>query len=203
MAGAEHTVGNEQGVSQPSTLMFDMANVDTARLKEYMDTHIHNLKGKEGYGGGGVWTDPEDSYDTPMRTLIPIRVNGLVMAARAISATHEAHGSLRTQGGAMGIGQAAGVLESQAALRDEQPREVPYAALKKCSSGRRHPCVATRREPRTRRNSPSTRHAKRWRRARSPGCTSPVARWWAQPCGTEARPSTTMGVPPLAGTHRH
>lgn len=284
MAGAEHTVGNEQGVSQPSTLMFDMAGVDTRRLKDYMDSHldsfewaselvalqpfspalqqehfvgqgfldviaqglssgelhlgrdsllflttthpglihfnstriagvdgrsaesltageiegrrqvmslskfltrhipgfeqaylagtgtqigvresrhitgeyvitgedvlhgrkfddviargyfpidIHNLKGKEGYGGGGVWTDPEDSYDIPMRTLIPIRVDGLVMAGRAISATHEAHGSLRTQGGAMGIGQAAGVLASQSALRNEQPREVPYGAVEK------------------------------------------------------------------------
>lgn len=284
LAGAEHTVGNDHGVSQPSTLMFDMANVDTRKLKDYMDanldkfewasemvalqpysedlqqehfvgqgfvdiiseglesgdlylgrnsilflttTHpglvhfnstriagvdgrsaesltageidgrkqvmslsafliahipgfenaylagtgtqigiresrhvtgeyvingedvlhgrkfddvvargyfpidIHNLKGKEGYGGGGVWTDPEDSYDIPMRTLIPVRLNGLVMAGRAISATHEAHGSLRTQGGAMGIGHAAGALASQAALRDERPRDVPYAAVER------------------------------------------------------------------------
>lgn len=284
MAGAEHTVGNDNGVSQPGTLMFDMANVDTERLKEYMDTHldnfewasemvalqpfsdklqqthfvgqgfldlvaegmareelylgrdsilflttthpglihfnstriagldgrsaesltaaeidgrkqvmslsefivkhvpgfenaylagtgtqvgiresrhvtgeyvitgedvlhgrkfddvvargyfpvdIHNLKGKEGYQGGGVWADPEDSYDIPMRTLIPVRVDGLVMSGRAISATHEAHGSLRTQGGAMGIGHAAGALAANAALRNEQPREVPYAAVAK------------------------------------------------------------------------
>lgn len=305
LAGAEHTVGNDHGVSQPSTLMFDMANVDTARLKQYMDTHlenfewasemvalqpfsddlqqqhfvgqgfldligegldsgelylgrdsilflttthpglvhfnstriagvdgrsaesltageidgrkqvmslaaflvkhvpgfedaylagtgtqigiresrhitgeyvitgedvlhgrkfddvvargyfpidIHNLKGKEGYGDdgdSGVWTDPEDSYDIPMRTLIPIRLDGLVMAGRAISATHEAHGSLRTQGGAMGIGQAAGVLASQAALRGERPRDVPYEAVESVllaqkASLRRDPVKAER-----------------------------------------------------------
>jgi len=95
----------------------------------YFPIDIHNLKGKEGYTGGGVWTVPEDSYDIPLRTLIPIRVNGLVMAGRAISATHEAHGSLRTQGGAMAIGQAAGVVASQGALRGEQPREVPYSVV--------------------------------------------------------------------------
>ncbi|GAB2746678.1 FAD-dependent oxidoreductase [Sinomonas soli] len=284
LAGAEHTVGNEGGISQPGTLMFDMANVDTDRLKQYMDEHldhfewasemvalkpfseklqqthfvgqgfldlvgqglrseelylgrdsilflttthpglvhfnstriagldgrsaesltraeidgrrqvmslsefivkhipgfenaylagtgtqvgvresrhitgeyvitgedvlsgrkfddvvvrgyfpvdIHNLKGKEGYQGGGLWADPEDSYDIPLRTLIPIRLNGLVMSGRAISATHEAHGSLRTQGGAMAIGHASGVLAAQAALRGEQPREVPYPAVER------------------------------------------------------------------------
>ncbi|MAB81763.1 FAD-dependent oxidoreductase [Microbacterium sp. UBA3394] len=297
LAGAEHTVGNDEGVSQPGTLMFDMANVDTEKLKAYMDSHldnfewasemvavqpfsdrlqqkhfvgqgfldvvgdalrtgdlylgrdsilflttthpglvhfnstrvagvdgrsaesltageidarkqvmsvsefiiknipgfedaylagtgtqigiresrhilgeyvitgedvlygrkfddviargyfpidIHNLKGKEGYAGGGVWTDPEDSYDIPMRTLIPRRINGLVMAGRAISATHEAHGSLRTQGGAMGIGHAAGALASQSALRGEQPREVPYAAVEKVLLGQN---ASLRRDP--------------------------------------------------------
>lgn len=284
LAGAEHTVGNDHGVSQPGTLMFDMANVDTAALKTYMDEHlddfewaselvalqpyaddlqqqhfvgqgfldvigeglssgelylgrnsilflttthpglmhfnstriagldgrsaesltageidgrrqvmslseyivkhipgfenaylagtgtqvgiresrhvvgeyvltgedvlhgrkfddvvargyfpidIHNLKGKEGYQGGGRWADPEDSYDIPLRTLVPVRLDGLVISGRAISATHEAHGSLRTQGGAMAIGQAAGVLAAEAALRDEQPREVPYAEVER------------------------------------------------------------------------
>ncbi|GAA2239219.1 FAD-dependent oxidoreductase [Herbiconiux moechotypicola] len=102
---------------------------DDVIARGYFPVDIHNLKGKEGYQGGGVWADPEDSYDIPLRTLIPVRLNGLVMAGRAISATHEAHGSLRTQGGAMGIGHAAGALASQAALRHEQPREVPYEAV--------------------------------------------------------------------------
>jgi 2-polyprenyl-6-methoxyphenol hydroxylase-like FAD-dependent oxidoreductase len=104
---------------------------DDVIARGYFPVDIHNLKGKEGYQGGGVWADPEDSYDIPLRTLIPIRVNGLVMAGRAISATHEAHGSLRTQGGAMGIGHAAGVLAAEAALRGEEAREVPYSRVEK------------------------------------------------------------------------
>jgi hypothetical protein len=114
--------------------VYEGRKFDDVIARGYFPIDIHNLKGKEGYsehGAGGVWTDPQDSYDIPMRTLIPVRLNGLVMAGRAISATHEAHGSLRTQGGAMGIGHAAGALASQAALRGEQPREVPYAAVEK------------------------------------------------------------------------
>ncbi|MBN9607444.1 MAG: FAD-dependent oxidoreductase [Actinomycetales bacterium] len=99
---------------------------DDVVVRGYFPVDIHNLKGKEGYQGGGVWADPEDSYDIPMRTLIPVRLDGLVMAGRAISATHEAHGSLRTQGGAMGIGHAAGALAATAALRGDEPRATPY-----------------------------------------------------------------------------
>jgi len=99
---------------------------DDVVVRGYFPVDIHNPTGKAGYQGGGVWSDPEDSYDIPMRTLIPRTIDGLVMAGRAISATHEAHGSLRTQGGAMGIGHAAGVLAARAALRGGVARDVPY-----------------------------------------------------------------------------
>ncbi|MCU1558232.1 MAG: hypothetical protein JWN09_2227, partial [Microbacteriaceae bacterium] len=102
---------------------------DDVVVRGYFPVDIHNLKGKEGYQGGGVWADPEDSYDIPMRTLIPRVIDGLVMAGRAISATHEAHGSLRTQGGAMGIGHAAGALAARAAKYGGVPRKVPYAEV--------------------------------------------------------------------------
>jgi hypothetical protein len=102
---------------------------DDVVVRGYFPVDIHNLKGKEGYQGGGVWADPEDSYDIPMRTLIPRVIDGLVMAGRAISATHEAHGSLRTQGGAMGIGHAAGALAARAAKYGGVPRKVPYVEV--------------------------------------------------------------------------
>jgi hypothetical protein len=102
---------------------------DDVVVRGYFPVDIHNLKGKEGYQGGGTWADPEDSYDIPMRTLIPKTIDGLVIAGRAISATHEAHGSLRTQGGAMGIGHAAGALAAKAVLHDGIPRNVPYVEV--------------------------------------------------------------------------
>ncbi|MDQ7906052.1 FAD-dependent oxidoreductase [Phytohabitans sp. ZYX-F-186] len=98
----------------------------------YFPIDIHNLKGKEGYGDdpdAGKWTDLDDSYDIPYRALVPKRVDGLIIAGRTISATHEAHGSFRTQGGVMGIGQAAGVAAAVAALGGVEPRKVDVPRL--------------------------------------------------------------------------
>lgn len=91
----------------------------------YFPIDIHNLKGKEGYTGGGHWNDLEDSYDIPLRCLIPRTIDNLVIAGRPISATHEAHGSLRTQGGAMGIGHAAGAAAAVASMSGVMPRKAP------------------------------------------------------------------------------
>ncbi|PZF97821.1 FAD-dependent oxidoreductase [Micromonospora endophytica] len=98
----------------------------------YFPIDIHNLKGKEGYGQDqdqGTWGDLDDSYDIPYRCLVPRRLDGLVIAGRAISATHEAHGSFRTQGGVMGIGQAAGTAAAVAALDGVEPRKVDVPRL--------------------------------------------------------------------------
>jgi hypothetical protein len=92
----------------------------------YFPVDIHNLKGKEGYVGGGHWLDLDDSYDIPMRSLIPRRIENLVIAGRPISATHEAHGSLRTQGGAMGIGHGAGAIAATAVRAGLEPRKVSH-----------------------------------------------------------------------------
>ena len=99
----------------------------------YFPIDIHNIKGKEGYNpddpNAGKWTDLDDSYDIPYRALVPKRVDGLVIAGRTISATHEAHGSFRTQGGVMGIGQAAGVAAGLAAVDGVEPRKVDVPRL--------------------------------------------------------------------------
>lgn len=96
----------------------------------YFPIDIHNLKGAAGYfPGQGVWADLDDSYDIPYRCLVPRELDGLLIAGRTISATHEAHGSFRTQGGVMGIGQAAGTAAGLAALSGVQPRDLNIAEL--------------------------------------------------------------------------
>jgi hypothetical protein len=90
----------------------------------YFPIDIHSPSGAGGYGAGSVWTVPEDSYDIPLRCLIPKELDGLVVAGRSISATHEAHGSLRTQGGVMAIGQAAGTVAGLASLAGVEPRVI-------------------------------------------------------------------------------
>lgn len=88
---------------------------------------IHNPDGAAGYredGQGGSWTDLKDTYDIPIRCLIPAHIDGMVLSGRCISGSSEAHGSYRTQGGIMGIGQASGVIAGLCALQGVEPRAV-------------------------------------------------------------------------------
>lgn len=120
---------------------------DDVIARGYFPVDIHNLAGKEGYGRGGVWSDLADAYDIPYRCLVPVEIGGLVVAGRAISATHEAHGSFRTQGGVMAIGQAAGTAAALAANKAVEPVEVDILLLQEelesqGASLRRDPAVA-------------------------------------------------------------
>lgn len=93
----------------------------------YFPMDVHNPDGATGYTEGeqgGCWVDLEDTYDIPFRCLIPAHIDGLVLSGRCISGSSEAHGSYRTQGGIMGIGQASGVIAGLAAKADTLPREL-------------------------------------------------------------------------------
>ncbi|MCK4552128.1 MAG: FAD-dependent oxidoreductase, partial [Tenericutes bacterium] len=62
----------------------------------------------------------------PLRCLIPLKIEGLIVAGRCISATHEASAAIRVIPTAMAIGEAAGVLAATAINENILPREVPY-----------------------------------------------------------------------------
>ncbi|HWC24988.1 MAG TPA: FAD-dependent oxidoreductase [Solirubrobacteraceae bacterium] len=64
------------------------------------------------------------AYDIPLRCLIPRDVDGLLVAGRCISGTHEAHSSYRVTPIALATGQAAGVAAALAAQGGVAPREV-------------------------------------------------------------------------------
>jgi glycine/D-amino acid oxidase-like deaminating enzyme len=61
------------------------------------------------------------SYSVPMRSLIPLGVDRVVVGGRSISATHEAQSSVRGQAVCMVTGHAAGTIAALAALRDVSP----------------------------------------------------------------------------------
>ncbi len=69
---------------------------------------------------------PGESYDIPLRCLIPKGVEGLLVAGRCISGTHETHSSYRVMPVAMATGQAAGACAALASRRELQPRQVPW-----------------------------------------------------------------------------
>jgi hypothetical protein len=67
---------------------------------------------------------PGEAYDIPLRCLLPRNVEGLLVAGRCISGTHEAHSSYRVMPIVMATGQAAGVCAALAARRGVMPREI-------------------------------------------------------------------------------
>ncbi|MDQ3569497.1 MAG: FAD-dependent oxidoreductase, partial [Actinomycetota bacterium] len=65
------------------------------------------------------------------RCLVPRQVDGLLVAGRCISGTHEAHSSYRVTPIAMATGQAAGVCAALAATSGTPPRAVDPGAVQR------------------------------------------------------------------------
>ena len=87
---------------------------------------IHNPAGK---GTVLQRLPPGESYDIPLRCLIPQRVDNVLVAGRCISGTHEAHSSYRVMPLAMATGHASGVCAAIAARTATTPREVQAAGV--------------------------------------------------------------------------
>ncbi len=87
-----------------------------------MGGHIIDIHSPD--GTTGQRRDMIGAYQIPYRCLLPQGVDNLLIAGRPISATHEAHSSLRVMGTRMAIGQAAGVGAALAGAGDGVPRHV-------------------------------------------------------------------------------
>ncbi|MDH7601474.1 MAG: FAD-dependent oxidoreductase [Armatimonadota bacterium] len=72
---------------------------------------------------------PGESYDIPYRCLVPLNVSNLLVAGRPISATHEAHSSLRVMPIAFATGQAAGTAAALCARWNISPRDLDVRRL--------------------------------------------------------------------------
>lgn len=70
------------------------------------------------------------AYEIPYRCLVPAKVDGLLVAGRCISTTHEALASTRLTPTVMTLGQAAGTAAALAVQSGVQPRAVDPAALR-------------------------------------------------------------------------
>lgn len=76
--------------------------------------------------------EKEDDYFTiPVRCLLPLNVQNLLVAGRCISATHVAQASTRVIAQAFAMGEAAGILASQSADSKILPKEVPPGEIQK------------------------------------------------------------------------
>jgi hypothetical protein len=73
---------------------------------------------------------PGEFYEVPYRCLVPQQVDNLLIGARCISSTHEAHSSLRVMPVVAGIGEAAGVAAAWAARRGIAPSQIDGTKVK-------------------------------------------------------------------------
>jgi FAD dependent oxidoreductase len=69
-------------------------------------------------------------YGIPYRCLLPEGIEGLLVAGRCFSATHDAHASARSMGTCMTMGQAAGTAAALAAAAGGVPGELPADRLR-------------------------------------------------------------------------
>jgi hypothetical protein len=83
---------------------------------------IHN---PEGTGTLLQRLPPGEAYDIPLRCLLPQKIEGLLVAGRCISGTHEALSSYRVMPVSMATGQAAGACAALAVRQEKPPRAVP------------------------------------------------------------------------------
>ena len=69
------------------------------------------------------------TYDIPYRTLVPNKVQGLLVAGRCFSATHDAHASCRSMAQTMTMGQAVGTAAAMSVQSGTLPAELPVSTL--------------------------------------------------------------------------
>jgi hypothetical protein len=100
---------------------------DDAVARSAYPIDIHNPS------GSGTTTHrlpPGAAYEIPYRCLVPESVDGLLVAGRCISTTHEALASTRLTPTVMTLGQAAGTAAAIAVEQEIQPRSVDADELR-------------------------------------------------------------------------
>ncbi len=69
-------------------------------------------------------------YGLPLRSLIPLQIDGLIVAGRAISASSDAAGAVRVMPPCMAMGHAAGITAALAAGKGAAPRSIDPADVR-------------------------------------------------------------------------
>ncbi len=93
------------------------------RSRYFIDIHnpsgakdIHQMDNAKGKVKGEYGPPPDDFYEVPFRCLVPLDCPNLLVACRALSATHEAAAAVRVMATMHGIGEAAGIACAQATV---------------------------------------------------------------------------------------
>jgi hypothetical protein len=95
---------------------------------------IGGPRGPDAHSVTGLWGDGIQStltkpYDIPYRSLVPRKIDNLLVAGRCISTTHLALGATRDQATCMSTGEAAGAAAAIAAGQGVAPRNIDIKLL--------------------------------------------------------------------------
>jgi hypothetical protein len=90
-----------------------------------------DIHAPSGNGMEIAWVEGDGSFDIPYRTLVPKKINNLLVAGRCISTTHEALATTRLTPSAMAVGQAAGTAAAIALDSGTLPGEIDVKALQR------------------------------------------------------------------------
>lgn len=110
---------------------------DIAQGREFEDVvalagYPFDIHSPTGSGGGATGElRSANVYEIPYRCLVPINRDGLLVAGRCVSATHEALGAIRVMPTAFALGQAAGTAAALAVRSELPPRRVPVETLQR------------------------------------------------------------------------
>jgi hypothetical protein len=80
-------------------------------------------------GQTGVPMTKMKVHDVPFRSILPEKIDGLLVGGRCISATHVGAGAGKSMGNCMATGHAAGVAAALCAQKGVQPREIKVPEL--------------------------------------------------------------------------
>jgi succinate dehydrogenase/fumarate reductase flavoprotein subunit len=77
---------------------------------------------------GGTYTKMK-VHDVPYRSILPVKLDGLLVAGRCISATHMGAAAGKSMGNCMATGHAAGLAAALASKAGVSPREIKAATI--------------------------------------------------------------------------
>jgi hypothetical protein len=69
------------------------------------------------------------TYDIPLRCLLPRNLKNVLIAGRCLSASHDAHASVRSMGQCMAMGQAVGTVAALAVRESIAPKDLPIQQI--------------------------------------------------------------------------
>ncbi len=86
---------------------------------------IHQKPGGNGAVKGSYGPPAGDYYEVPFRSLVSAECPNLIVACRALAATHEASAAVRVMATMHGLGQAAGIAAAEALRRKVDLTSIP------------------------------------------------------------------------------